>query len=106
MATCPKQGIYVAGFTLEQLEAQVNAALGSMDPLLLASPTVSDTIILSREVAGKKYIWDGATYVNKDDARRALEAYNQDGFEAHMFLEEDNYLIYTRMLVTQASSAA
>jgi heterodisulfide reductase subunit A len=28
MATCPKQGIYVAGFTLEQLNAQVDAALG------------------------------------------------------------------------------
>jgi heterodisulfide reductase subunit A2 len=28
MATCPKQGIYVAGFSLQQLEAQVDAALG------------------------------------------------------------------------------
>ncbi|MCX5892385.1 MAG: FAD-dependent oxidoreductase, partial [Deltaproteobacteria bacterium] len=28
MATCPKQGIYVAGFTPEQLGAQVEAALG------------------------------------------------------------------------------
>jgi heterodisulfide reductase subunit A len=30
MATCPKKGIYVAGFTLEQLGAQVDAALGVM----------------------------------------------------------------------------
>jgi heterodisulfide reductase subunit A len=29
MATCPKKGIYVKGFTLEQLGAQVNAALGA-----------------------------------------------------------------------------
>jgi heterodisulfide reductase subunit A len=28
MATCPKQGIYVARFSLEQLGAQVEAALG------------------------------------------------------------------------------
>jgi heterodisulfide reductase subunit A len=28
MATCPKKGIYVAGFTLEQLDAQVEAGLG------------------------------------------------------------------------------
>jgi hypothetical protein len=28
MATCPKKGIMVKGFTLEQLAAQVNAALG------------------------------------------------------------------------------
>ena len=30
MATCPKKGIFVAGFTLEQLGAQVDAALGVM----------------------------------------------------------------------------
>jgi heterodisulfide reductase subunit A len=29
MATCPKKGIYVRGFSLEQLGAQVNAALGA-----------------------------------------------------------------------------
>jgi heterodisulfide reductase subunit A len=28
MATCPKMGIFVKGFTLEQISAQVNAALG------------------------------------------------------------------------------
>ena len=28
MATCPKQGINVAGFSMEQLNAQVDAALG------------------------------------------------------------------------------
>jgi len=29
MATCPKKGVFVRGFTLEQLGAQVNAALGA-----------------------------------------------------------------------------
>ena len=29
MATCPKKGIFVRGFNLEQLAAQVNAALGA-----------------------------------------------------------------------------
>jgi heterodisulfide reductase subunit A len=28
MATCPKKGIFVKGFKLEQISAQVNAALG------------------------------------------------------------------------------
>ncbi|MFC2157585.1 FAD-dependent oxidoreductase [Acidobacteriota bacterium] len=28
MATCPKKGIFVRGFTLEQISAQINAALG------------------------------------------------------------------------------
>jgi heterodisulfide reductase subunit A2 len=106
MATCPKQGIYVAGFTPAQLEAQVDAALGLMDSVPLESPAVSQTIPLSREVAGKKFLWDGNTYVTSDDARQALEAYSKDGFEVHMFLEEDKYLIYTRQLVAPASAAA
>ena len=28
MATCPKQGIFVSGFTIDQLSAQVEAAMG------------------------------------------------------------------------------
>jgi heterodisulfide reductase subunit A len=106
MATCPKQGIYVAGFSLEQLEAQVDAALGPLPPLSLPNPTVADTIALSREVAGKKFMWDGTAHLTRDDAQRAMETYKKDGYEVHMFLEEDRYLIYTRMLVTQAASAA
>jgi hypothetical protein len=35
-----------------------------------------------------------------------VEAYKQDGFEVHMVLKEDKHLIYTRMLVTEAASAA
>jgi hypothetical protein len=61
------------------------------------------TIPLSREVAGKKFMWDGGTYVTKDDARQAMEAYKNDGFEVHLFLEGDKYLVYTRRLVTQPS---
>jgi len=49
-------------------------------------------------------MWDGASYVTREDARQAMEAYKQDGFEVHMFLEEDKYLVYTRRLVTQAAA--
>jgi len=63
------------------------------------------TIPSSREVAGKKFLWDGVTYLTRDDARQALEAYKKDGFEVHMFLEEDQYLVYTRKLVTAASAS-
>ncbi len=59
-----------------------------------------------REVAGIKFLWDGVTYLTRDDARQALEAYKKDGFEVHMFLEEDHYLVYTRKLVTAASASA
>lgn len=49
-------------------------------------------------------MWDGATYVTREDARQAMEAYKKDGYEVHMFLEEDKYLIYTRKLVTKPAA--
>jgi heterodisulfide reductase subunit A len=102
MATCPKQGIYVAGFTPEQLTAQVDAALGI--PLLT---TETEEAIsprpLAREVAGKKFMCDGAAYLTRDDARLTMEKYQNEGLEVHMFLEEDKYLVYTRKLVTKAA---
>jgi hypothetical protein len=58
------------------------------------------SIDIAREVAGKKFMWDGSTYSTREDARQALEAYKKDGFEVHMFLEEEKYLVYTRRLVT------
>jgi hypothetical protein len=63
-------------------------------------------IALAREVAGKKFLWDGLTYLTRDDARQAIETYKKDGFDVHMFLEEDKYLVYTRKLVTQPPPAA
>jgi heterodisulfide reductase subunit A len=108
MATCPKEGIYVAGFTLNQLGAQVDAALGqALEPLApphRAQEGAAAAIASAREVAGKKFMWDGAVYVTRDDARQALEAYKSDGAEVHMFLEEDKYLVYSRRLATAASS--
>jgi hypothetical protein len=62
------------------------------------------TVPLAREVAGKKFMWDGATYVTRDDARQSMENYKKDGFEVHMFLENDKYLLYTRRLVTQPAA--
>ncbi len=54
----------------------------------------------AREVAGRKFMWDGATYVTKDDARQAMEAYKKEGFEVHIFLEEDKYLVYNRKSIS------
>ncbi len=56
-------------------------------------------IDMAREVAGKKFLWDGVAYSTRDDARQAMEAYTKDGFEVHMFLEQDKYLVYTRRSV-------
>jgi hypothetical protein len=57
-------------------------------------------------VNGRKFLWDGVTYETREDAQQAMERYEKDGFETHLFKEEDKYLVYTRMLVTQPSPAA
>ena len=110
MATCPKEGIYVAGFTLEQLGAQVDAALGlafePLEPPDRGQEAASASVASARQVAGKKFMWDGAIYMTRDDARQALEAYKSDGAEVHMFLEEDKYLVYSRRQASAASSTA
>jgi heterodisulfide reductase subunit A len=104
MATCPKQGIFVAGFTLAQLGAQVEAALGLPGPAAIPKEKAASGLPLAREVAGKKFMWDGATYLTRDDARQAMKAYKKDGVEVHMSLVNDMYLVYTRKLVTQAAA--
>ncbi len=104
MATCPKQGIYVAGFTLEQLGAQVEAALGLPGPAVIRKEKAALGLPLAKEVAGKKFMWDGATYVTRDDARQAMQTYKKDGVEVHMLLLDDKYLVYTRKLVTQVAA--
>jgi len=105
MATCPKNGIYVAGFSLNQLEAQVDGALGPLNPLPEPSAPSDGAPPLAREVAGKKFIWDGAVYTDKAEAQKAAETYEQDGFEVHLFEEQDKPLVYTRKLATQATPA-
>jgi hypothetical protein len=61
------------------------------------------TIPMAREVAGKKFMWDGAFYVTKDDAKQAMDAYKKEGFEVHIFLEDDKYLVFNRKLVSKTS---
>jgi heterodisulfide reductase subunit A len=105
MATCPKKGIYVAGFTPEQLTAQVDAALG-IPPLPPEAEAPAPAHPLVREVAGRKFLWNGLTYMTRDDARQAMEANKKDGFDVHMFLEEDKYLVYTRKRIAHAAPAS
>jgi len=58
---------------------------------------------LACKVEGKKYLWDGATYLTREEAGQAMEAYQQDGFEVHLCPDGDRYLVYTRRVVTVQS---
>jgi hypothetical protein len=45
---------------------------------------------------GKKFMWDGQLYANKQAALSAEQSYHNDNFEVQMVEQEDKFLLYTR----------
>ncbi len=62
------------------------------------------TIPLARKVEGKKFVWDGITYESEDQARQAVEVYEKDGFEVQLFIEDDQYLVYSRRIAEKQTA--
>ena len=58
------------------------------------------TIPLARTIKGEKFMWDGTTYENKDQAGQTMAVYEKDGFSVQMFKEDDKYLVYSRRIAT------
>lgn len=58
---------------------------------------------LSKKINGKKFMWDGMSYENGDQAVAAVEAYKKDGFETEKVVEAEQYFIYTRRLTAVQS---
>jgi hypothetical protein len=61
------------------------------------------TIPLARKLNGKKFMWDGGTYETEDQAQQVMHGYEKDGFETRMFVEGDQYLVYSRRVATVQS---
>ncbi len=59
---------------------------------------------LARKVDGKKYMWDGATYETQEQAAEAMHGYEKNGFEVKLFVEEDQYLVYSRRVAAAPSA--
>jgi hypothetical protein len=57
-------------------------------------------IPLARKMEGKKFMWDGGTYATEEEAQEVMRGYDKDGFETRMFVEEGQYLVYSRRVVT------
>jgi hypothetical protein len=55
----------------------------------------------SRMINGKKFMWDGVVYESKEKAQEVMEKYNNDGFQVEFIEEEQQYLLYTRRVVTK-----
>jgi hypothetical protein len=62
------------------------------------------TIALSRKIDGKKFMWDGATYDNKQKAYETTVAYQSDGFETQLIEEDGQFLVYSRRVAAQQSA--
>ena len=62
------------------------------------------TIPLARKVEGKKFVWDGITYESEDQARQAVEAYEKDGFDVQLFIENDQYIVYSRRIAEKQTA--
>jgi hypothetical protein len=50
---------------------------------------------------GRKFMWDGQLYDNREAASRAGESYQGDNFEIRMVEEGGKFLVYTRRTVKQ-----
>jgi hypothetical protein len=55
---------------------------------------------------GKKFMWDGLLYDAKEDASRAGQVYQNDGFQIRIVEEGEKFLVYTRRPVREAAVAA
>ena len=50
---------------------------------------------------GRKYMWDGRVYGEKEAAEAKKRGYEAQGFETQLVQEGDRYLVYTRRVVTE-----
>ena len=59
-------------------------------------------IPLARKVNGKKFMWDGLVYDSDESAQQVMEGYAKDGFEVEKFVENGQFLVYSRRVATAA----
>jgi hypothetical protein len=57
-------------------------------------------IPLARKVNGKKFMWDGVVYDSDASAQQIMEDYAKNGFEVEKFVEDGQFLVYSRRVAT------
>lgn len=55
----------------------------------------------SKIIDGKKFMWDRETYGSEKEAQDVKQKYENDRFEVRLLQEADQYLLYTRRVVTE-----
>ena len=56
---------------------------------------------ISRQIEGKKFMWDGIVYNNETDARDVKSNYKKEDFETGIIEEDGKFLVYTRRISTE-----
>lgn len=60
-------------------------------------------IPLARKINGKKFLWDGGSYATEEEAQQVMHGYEKDGFETRLFVDQEQYLVYSRRVATVES---
>ena len=68
-------------------------------PRVPGLPRMSPDLAILRD--GKKFMWDGCLYDVREDAARALQAYQAAGFETFLTDHDGQFLVYTRRVVKE-----
>ena len=55
---------------------------------------------------GKKFMWDGHPYDNKEGAQRAAQSYLAEDFQIQIVEEGGNFLVYSRRTAKEAAVPA
>jgi len=61
-------------------------------------------IPLAKKVNGKKFMWDGVVYDSEASAQQVMEDYAKNGFEVEKFVEDAQFLVYSRRVATADKS--
>jgi hypothetical protein len=50
---------------------------------------------------GKKFMWDGRSFENREEASRVAESYENNSFEVRTVEEGGKFFVYTRRVVKE-----
>ena len=50
-------------------------------------------------------MWDGVVYDSDESAQQVMEDYAKDGFEVEKFVEEGQFLVYSRRVAAQSEAS-
>lgn len=63
---------------------------------------MTPSLVMFRD--GKKFMWDGHVYGNREEASKVEESYRRESFEVYVAEVEGQFSVYTRRVAGQAAS--